>query len=272
MRFHIPGNYTYERVGREVEKDDGRDALLFKIKKSLGKCEKVLSDAAVEVNARKIFADRKEAAFKGMLELLKEVKSHFAPGIIKYAAYEEADLYDESIISEGVRKLCEGVFEPYSSERKSLGTILTTFKTETGYPTDLTKADLIEGVPPSLHDLAEFFMPNERDRVATVADVREVVEAGTNKTCKHMTDVGNKIARRQRAGSAGVNPKRSNRENALLMKVRDIVAENVKAGRKPNVSAACDFVQRNAKNSPFASKEQLRNRYNDDRDQGYLAF
>ena len=272
VRFHIPGNYSYERVGCGVEKDDGRAALLVKIKKSLGKCEKVLSDAAVEVNARKIFADRKGAAFKGMLELMKEVKSHFAPDIIKYAAFEDADLYDETIISAGVRKLGEGIFAPRSPEMKSLDELLTTFKTETGYPTDLSKTDLIEGIPPSLHDLVEWFMPNERDRVVTVADIREVVEAGTNKACKHMTVVGNRIARRQRAGSAGVNPKRSNRENALLQKVRDIVAKNVKAGRKPNVSAACDFVQRNTKNSPFETKEQLRNRYNTDRDKGYLAI
>lgn len=272
IRFHIPGTYTYERVSGGVKTDDGRSALLEVINDSLGRCGDILSDAEVDVSAYKDFADRKSAAFKGMLRLIKEVKRSFAPEIIEYAQFEEADDYDESIITSGIGKLSKAVFVPYGAEIKACRDLLGNLGTEISYPTDLTKKDLIEGVPPSLHDLVEWFMPNERDRVVTVADMREVVEAGTSKVCKHMTAVGNKIARRQRAGSAGVNPKRSNRENALLKKVRDIVAKNVKAGRKPNVSAACDFVQRNTKNSPFATKEQLRNRYNDDRDQGYLAF
>lgn len=261
LRISIDGNYKCERLDDACAEDDGRTARLDKIKNALKRCGDILGKAKLDAGFKTSLAERKNAAYNGMIQLLQVVASDLAPEIIEYSQYDDADDYDETIITEGVRELCEAVFGTYSSELGACNDLLSKLRSEIGYPTDLTKEDLIEGIPPSLHRLAEWFIPTERDNVLTASDLREVATAAVNQINVHTTAVANRMERKQKAGTSEAKDNRTPDERKIIDEVKDAVEKTRAQDPKASIKGICEGILKKHPNAPFRDENQLREDY-----------
>ena len=283
-RIVVHGEFEHQHFSGPVERDDGRGALLFRIKESLKACGKILSDAEFEIIFHPGTAEKKRLTLRAMVELMKEVASRLASDVIEYAKFEDADDYDETILTEGVRTLCTAVYKTGSREQNACLGLIDDLRGELGRGTDLRKSELVEGVPPALHRLAEWFLPSKREKKPQIADLKGFFKkelAAAVVECKgQVSAVGNRILRRFDAGTHERRERdgRPPEERALLDEVnrrllkQDEAEAEARKSHKPfyrlSKRSICQNVYDEAIEKglpmPFKSAEQLRTCYYND--------
>ena len=185
----VAGSFTVKTFpGGDDPSDDGRDALLSEINASLSTCGNILAGALVEVNMAQGLSYKKAAALRGMIDLFKEMSVKLIPDIHKYAKYEDASEYDETIVEVGVRKICEAIFSKGSPTLNSCLDLLDEANATLRYPCreDFSKCPL--NVPLPYHRVAEWFAPGDGNEdvsailQAATADIKKTIHVDGNYT------------------------------------------------------------------------------------------